>query len=225
MAKGAKKVVSSERLLALLFIGLLGFFFGAGTVRMIYFDIDPAVIEVPYLRNPAVVKSDSPVSAAEYAFGCYQARLLKQDLRKTLDPLLKSAGWSLTNDDATRVCAASGAGDRLLLITDDCTREGCTMAALLMYEPAAQSFRTLLKKETDALSGSAAIGDILSWTPETVTARVTDTVLEGPCEDSAIAGKPAYQDVRVTIGDGDLTVQKSCTYVACDKPVQCRNQQ
>ena len=224
MAKEAKKVVSRERLLALLFIGLLGFLLGAGTIRLAILDIAPMVVEVPYLRNPAAAKPGSAVLSEEYRFSCYQAKLLKAETRKTLDAALKRGGWNLTADASTRVCDTPADG-RLLVVADDCADDGCTTAALLLYEPGVKALRTLFKKETGSQVGAAIIDDILSWNRDGVTARVTDTVLETPCDDSALRGKPAYQDVNVAIADGSLTVRKSCTYVACDAPVQCRVQQ
>lgn len=170
---------------------------------------------------PAPQTPSESVQTVEYSFSCGSYKALSAENAAEVDALLKQNGWRSLADSSGRVCTQGASERPLLVITDDCTSDQCSKAALLLVDRAAKTLKAVATEETSEFSGSTAIVNVLRWSKDAVTYRSSGITLEGPCEESLVKGHSAGQEISVDLATGERTVVRSCAYLSCDQDVTC----
>lgn len=154
-----------------------------------------------------------PKVSNEYRIYCQDAKDFEPPFRDAVNTLLKQENLNeVGKGNGGRICRG---GNSVLVITDDCAPGDCSNAIVALVDIQGKTLKILDKTPTNNMQGEGKIREILKFTLETLTYRLS-VEPPGGCEASLAMNVNTDEEVEVSLADGTKKVVRACRYVSCD---------
>ncbi len=179
-------------------------------------------------QNTAPVRPTS--STDEYTFFCDRGDdVLPPEKRDQLNTALEEAGFDRLQESFGMYCRRIGDNLPGIVVTarQVCaspSTQDCAVEEHVLRETAPGVLSPLYSLEGSEIAYGTLIGEVRAWSPEGVTVRVQELLLEGGCTEEAVRGGAAFVDRFIRFSDQTVTTVKTCSIKSCSDVslVSCR---
>ncbi len=169
-----------------------------------------------------------PAAEEEYVFYCDRGeQVLPATKRDLLNAELERQGFDRLHDGLGLYCQRGGGSGLGIVVAprQACEAAGaCEVQEHVLRETAPGVLSSIYSLEGSEIAYGTLISEVRGWSPQGVTIRVHELLLEGGCTEEAIRETPAFVDRFIRFSDRTVTTMKTCHVAACSDTslVSCR---
>lgn len=178
-----------------------------------------ATTPAPQTPPPAPVP---PVSSTqEYGFYCDRGDQVQPvEKRNQLNAALERAGFDRLQESSGMYCRRMGETSLGIVVSvgrvcASPTTQDCDVEEHVLRETAPGVLSSVYSVQGGEMAYGTLISEVRGWSPEGVTVRVGDLLLEGGCTEEAIRETPAFVDRFIRFSDKTVTTVKTCSIMSC----------
>lgn len=163
-----------------------------------------------------------PVSSTqEYGFYCDRGdQVLPVEKRNQLNAALERAGFDRLQENSGMYCRRMGEASLGIVVSvgrvcASPSTQDCDVEEHVLRETAPGVLSSVYSVQGGEMAYGTLISEVRAWSPEGVTIRVQELLLEGGCTEEAIRETPAFVDRFIRFSDKAVTPVKTCSIMSC----------